>query len=198
MTKSEAKSEGQARGMQFAEGFTEEQLRGGLDAQRENIRQAAASFAVANHFRSVDSGNAQVFIEAYVQAAGMRFLGRRRELPDVKAAERAEYVARYFAQEIVDAQATIASWRKSLDENPTYAFQWSDATFKAAAALDVLIRFKEINELAGTDKMLEEARSRVISGAKYPPASTSMPSNLIDTYKTAALASLVESLSVRF
>jgi hypothetical protein len=193
MTKQEAKDTGTNRGIAFANLFTDETLRADLDATRDDIKDKARDAAVDAGFRSVDSANAVAFIDAFVHAANMRFIGRRNELPDVRENQRVEWVDRVLRRGLDDAKATIAKFKANLDENPAYAFEWGTDAITAAATLDVYTQLVEVFAKTDVATTVKEAREAVMRGARYDvlPRSTSPTSNLVNAAKVAAFANFV-------
>lgn len=190
MTKTEARNAGTEQGIRFAETFTNEQLVGDLDAQRDNIRSAAGSAAVGPvmRFRSVDSGMAVEFVDAFVRAANQRFLGRAHELPEVKARLRHQALVWALESMLRGAKDDVDKFAARFAEDPCYAFEWADAAMEAAAKQWVATRLQTVLEANGVDAVFEEARREALRGARYPSRSTSQPSNLMAQYKAAAYA----------
>jgi hypothetical protein len=195
MTKQEARNAGQERGINFANGISEDILRNDLDAYRDDIK-ARANFEAREAGFRVESTNCLAFIDAFVHAANTRFLGRRSDLPDIKIAQRTAWIIRSLARLKENASATIASFTESVAKNPAYAFEWSDGAFKAAAMLDVVARLehgRDESNMSYAD-LYAHFRKDVMRNARHASHSTSMPSNLMNEYKLAAQAEVVELL----
>lgn len=208
MTKHELQNEGKAKGIQFADSFTEEQLRAaaaeGLisDAARETIRSAARSAAVCQmNFRSVDSTSAQTFIEAFAPAASARLYQRYIELPDVAEAQTVKWFERGLDRQITDYTERLANWQARFALDPADAFEWSDDSMKTAAQLKVATIIREVflKDLQSADAgrpsstariafIRKEALRKALESARYPQHSTSQPSNVMAAYVGAAWA----------
>lgn len=85
-------------------------------------------------------------------------------------------------------------------QDPLYALRWSDATFKAAATVSVLSRYRSYVADALPDftlaqcaeAILKDAQDALVRGARSPAMSTSVPSNLSETYALAVQAEVAD------
>jgi hypothetical protein len=67
--------------------------------------------------------------------------------------------------------------------------------FAASASLDVLKSVRSLLESGSTvEDIRNELTSLVMHASKYPPCSSSVPSNLVAQYKLAAQADLLSEL----
>lgn len=91
------------------------------------------------------------------------------------------------------AQADIDRFKKNLEQNPAYAFEWADAACRAAAHLDVAARVRGILEHpeGGMEKAMSLCLDQALQGARNQSHSTSALTNLMAAEKTAAYAELV-------
>ena len=89
----------------------------------------------------------------------------------------------------------IEKWKARLEENPAYAFEWSDPAFKAAALLAVnSSALLQVKDGVDIDDMIGELTDRVMFRSSCPAMSTSVASNLFEQYKLAAAANLLKYL----
>lgn len=101
----------------------------------------------------------------------------------------------------------IAKFKKNLDENPVYAFQWGTDALAASATLRVVEEAKHYanldNEVDGVkpswEERLENLRQyytrQLLNLADQVPSSTSQMSNMVDNYRRSAHARLVNTLN---
>lgn len=110
-----------------------------------------------------------------------------------EATERAKKIA---ADNIDSAEQVIVKFKKNLEENPAYAFEWSEGAFEAAAKIDVnkYALTMLTHEKGGLVETIKQVRHQVLRGARNVESSTSHVSNLVNRFKTASLANLLESL----
>lgn len=120
-----------------------------------------------------------------------------------------ERLTRFIEGEERSANYTMEHFHKRMSLNANYAFEWSSDAFKASGQLWVAAWFhnvvKNVNEhkdeynlLNNTQivQMMQKHLTReVLRAAKYPPSSTSQPSNLAEQSKTAAMATLLEKIN---
>jgi hypothetical protein len=100
------------------------------------------------------------------------------------------------------AQSSISKLIQRLQEDPLNALSWSDDAFKDAARVKVYgqvlfsLRAFLNDEKQGVSPadVAKWGQEEVLRRAKYPKMSTSVPSNLAETYETAAWAELLEFL----
>ena len=99
------------------------------------------------------------------------------------------------------AERQLGPFKERLEENPAYAFEWSDSAFRAAAEKEVFEKFLEAmtyNELEETD---EEKVERLLGHAERemrihlePKRSSSFAANEMGHERGKALRSVVELL----
>jgi hypothetical protein len=109
-----------------------------------------------------------------------------------------------ISSKIETAQSRIERFKKSFEENPAYAFEWSAEVFESAAFLKVanpiMLHYEEkklqpdFDETNFLKYLTEHVSDSVQNKAKYPSFSTSAPSNLMSTYELKALAETLEIL----
>jgi hypothetical protein len=93
------------------------------------------------------------------------------------------------------AQGTVAGFVAQLDTDPAYAFQWADNAMKASAKMQILKEaLYSLEKGRSVDALRVSVTAEVLRRAKYPEMSTSVPANLMATYKTAAMSELLEML----
>ncbi len=94
------------------------------------------------------------------------------------------------------ARENLNKFVESFQKDPSYALRWSDHTFTTAAKVDVYgtVLSWLLNDEVTMEQIISEIKSQALRGAMYPEHSTSIPSNLMATYKTQAWAELVEKL----
>jgi hypothetical protein len=108
-------------------------------------------------------------------------------------------------------QGVIASFTKSLAEDPSYAFEWSKNSFTAAARLKVYRQaYEAITQSDGTpelhrkkadgssfntlDNIIEFSQKEVNRKASSPSHSSSPTTNLMDREYLAAWADIIEMI----
>lgn len=203
MTKTEAKNLGTDAGIAFANTRSTNELLQDLDAHRVDIKDRAIFEALNNGgFRTVDSPNAIAFIDAFISACGSRFIGRRNELPEVKAQQLVRWTTRHIERELEGAKATCAQFADEFAKNPSYAFRWAERAMTAAATLDVYARIQYGLTHDGDNvvdvtaeaivTMHAECTREALRGARNPSRSTSQVSNVMEDAKTSAMAEFVD------
>ena len=93
-----------------------------------------------------------------------------------------------------DCNAVIQKFKENLDKDPLYALSWSKDTFKAAAMLDLLQWVIPVFEKHEAQVVADELTRRLIQRATCPAQSTSPTSNLVDDYKTAVIAEVLDMM----
>jgi hypothetical protein len=108
-----------------------------------------------------------------------------------------ERLRRHYEAEIAECNEALEKWRMKFADNPLFAFEWSLGAIGSAASLIVAEEILGAIDggVATRKTILKHAEKRVMTGALYPPQSTSPTSNLAAQYKTAAWANAVELLS---
>lgn len=111
---------------------------------------------------------------------------------------------RYCEQAIRNADATLQEFAERFANDPTYALEWGDSVYAAAATKKICASILEIatTETKHTGEPFEaEARWEYIRlsvtrdalrGARSPRNSTSPSANLMDRAMTAAYAEFIE------
>lgn len=102
---------------------------------------------------------------------------------------------RALSSKIKRHQIVIDDLIKRLAKGPAEALSWSQSAFEAAARLEAFIQIRVGPMRTGIDHVFEIVQRDALSKARFPLHSTSVPSNLISRYKTAALAEAVEMLA---
>ncbi len=93
---------------------------------------------------------------------------------------------------------SLDQWKEKFEKNPSYAFEWSNDAFKAAAHLELYsIVLHQLKDGCSIDALLDDLHDRILYKSSYPSMSTSVPSNLLDQYKLAATSDLHHYLKVR-
>ena len=79
-------------------------------------------------------------------------------------------------------------------DNPAYALEWAAPVFPAAARKELGEFLKADLEREGSDAMqiFVALKRELVSKARFPERSTSVPSNEIALYRAAALAEAIE------
>lgn len=93
------------------------------------------------------------------------------------------------------AKTVVDDHIEKLQSDPSYALQWSQNTFAVVAKQRVFDIARAL-VLTGysQERVLLEARRRLMENARAPRFSTSVASNLLDQYTVAAWAQVVELL----
>lgn len=113
-----------------------------------------------------------------------------------------EQVAKRFENKIELAQHTLDKFKATFSEDPSYAFEWSDSAFTAAAEVNVfgsVVRsLKHIPAPGEPEVTIETIRAhateQALRRAHYPSHSTSVPSNHMYQSVTSAWAEVIELL----
>ena len=106
------------------------------------------------------------------------------------------------------ARIQLSEFKDSLDKDEAeyaYTLEWSGTTFKNAAKLEVFTKARgSISAIidrfpgCGEDEVIRRltlvVNDRLLQGARCPSFSTSVPGNLVDTYRTVAWAELSETI----
>jgi hypothetical protein len=111
-----------------------------------------------------------------------------------QAEERRRWKLEWTRRKLEDwAKLDLAKFRKNLDENPLYAFEWADGAIRDAARYDVAIRLLKVwdHPEGGYEEMVDKAREQVLDGARWPSNSTSALTNLVKQEVTKAYAEFV-------
>ena len=103
-----------------------------------------------------------------------------------------------FAEDkVTTGEYDLAKFKKHLEENPAYAFEWSYEAFKAAARIHVgksLLYWTEKDE-ATAEKIIDFVKDMVLRGARYPERSTSVQSNEMKREIISVYAELLDVAS---
>jgi hypothetical protein len=200
MTKNEAKHLGTEHGIYFANCLADDTLRAELsDTLVQNEAHLCASAKAG--FRSGETGNGPTYVAAFVNAARLRYNGRRNELPDVKAEQRRQSIDWTIEGLLRCAKDDLATFSARFAENPLYAFEWASGAIEAAAKQHVALALKAIverpgDEFGGHENAVKYAVREALRGAKWPSHSTSAVSNLANEAKTAAFADFADKYRV--
>jgi hypothetical protein len=98
--------------------------------------------------------------------------------------------------EIYCAEDNITKFKAKLGVDACYAFSWADSTIRSAAALKVWGKVKhDLLEGATMLQVQSMAQRYVMQGARNPSQSTSVCSNLVETYATSVWAEVLELLN---
>ena len=111
-----------------------------------------------------------------------------------------ERLIAHLETRVKQAQDAIDQFKKKLDNGAAYAFEWSQSAFEAAAIIEVATPALEYlrGDAAATVDLVKESWTReALQRARSPEFSTSVTSNLMSTYRTAALAKLLDDLAWR-
>lgn len=104
-------------------------------------------------------------------------------------------ITKNLEMRIAEAQGTLDKFTADFAKNPAYAFQWSDAAFRAAARLEITKRVLVwLQEGADLPQVIQELNRQVRFNCRNPSHSTSTTHNLIEQCKLAELADVVEDL----
>lgn len=99
-----------------------------------------------------------------------------------------------IACNIQNDEEYLAGWAERLKNDPVYALQWADSTYKAAARLAVskwvLMLLKDVS-MADVRKALSD---QVLQSARNPAFSTSPSSNVMDACLLEARSMMYDSL----
>ena len=107
-----------------------------------------------------------------------------------------EYIVSNLESSLASNRARIAGFAVEVQENPAHAMTWAMDTFSTAAEIkvlsEVIIALKDGCTLAAAIKNCNE---RVFWGARNPPHSTSITSNLLEQEMIVAYAKTAEQLA---
>lgn len=104
-----------------------------------------------------------------------------------------EKVISALTNQIQASKDHISAWKETLDKNPSYAFQWSNDIFLAAAKIEVLssvLSWIDRSPDTNLDEIVASFPKMVIQKARDPKHSTSPTANLVDQYITQVWAEL--------
>ena len=193
MTKQEAAwlgtREGATAGAKYVEDV--EHLR--IDAQL--VKATVNTLAYDLPMRPVSRIPAEAFHVAFVNEFMAVWTRHYNTLPEVVEARRLDKLRRTIDSTSREADGKIERFTSNLRTNPAYAFEWSDTAFQAAATLDVNARVTNmLNSDLTIDAVQKELIHEVVTGSRHPSHSTSQPSNLMQQYKLAVLASLLAAI----
>lgn len=120
----------------------------------------------------------------------------------ITSEEKFDFMLRGVSRRVVNSVEIIEEWKRTLDESPTYALEWSEKLYSASAqwhAYQYLKVVLETVEDKNTDERqiaLNKFRSvlqrDVIRGARNPGRSTSRTSNLMAEYILEEKAKMLE------
>lgn len=127
------------------------------------------------------------------------------------AERRVEHLNRHIRTQLSSTEHTLLKFAEKLQEDPCYAFEWADRSMIAAAERWVALSVQAwmqpneaeqadletpaaLKQAARMDRILDEVTKQVLRDAANPSHSTSMPSNLMAQYKTAAFAEFLEKM----
>lgn len=118
----------------------------------------------------------------------------------MKNLTRSEFL-KHLDGEIRRAEKTLADWKQTLNDSPSYAMTWSQKAFDAVVVLEECQLWKATLEKY-TDIKVEDVIIRlkdlVLKSATYCERSTSVPSNLMERSMLACRAELIRELECRF
>jgi len=147
------------------------------------------------------------FQEAVFQAAAAEVEARNEEAAKPAFAPVDPAVVKFTAvldDRIASAEGVIAKFKANLETNPEYAFQWSSSAMEAAADLALCTYVRAVfadeereSPVTMTD-LQDHLRREVERMASSPSFSTSVPSNLMDTYKLKATTELLRKSEGRW
>ena len=85
---------------------------------------------------------------------------------------------------------------EQLDNDPAYELRWGDNVFAAAAEYELAlqVRHYRVDNNVGWDAILDQLRKEVFREARSMSSSTSVCSNLMESARLAARASMVEQI----
>jgi hypothetical protein len=138
----------------------------------------------------IDNGFDGAFVEGFLAA----WRARRADLPEVKAARRAEYLRRKLDSMNGDAISRLATFRDRFEQDASNAFRWADSAMDAAATLEVVAKIREIvdHENGGVERAVEYAREQALMLARHSSQSTSISANAMARYQLAAFAEITD------
>jgi hypothetical protein len=112
--------------------------------------------------------------------------------------ERLQYLAWFewhLTTTIEDADSDLARFKVRLDADAADAFHWGMGALEASATRSVYCIIQALwltLEVKDLEVVRKEASRRVLNGAKYVQNSSSPMANLVQVYKTAAWAKVVD------
>jgi len=119
-------------------------------------------------------------------------------LPPPTEADKLKVIVNHLSREAKRAEERMAKFHKDFSENPSYALEWADDTFKAAG---VAAAFKQAVTLLTREKdpvppseLHEEVMKRVLDGIRNASQSTSTCSNLWTAAQNQAWAEVEKAL----
>jgi len=107
-------------------------------------------------------------------------------------------VEKFLDSRVALLQKNLEAFPEKFSENPAWALEWSEATFKEAAELAVLLDikndFKKLleNPENSMEKYIEHLKDTIVRKAQWVFHSTSPISNLLEEYKKVAMARFVD------
>ena len=142
----------------------------------------------------------------YKSADGAEF--RTHSCADVLAAQWVCRRANLVEQLTYDLNALngqLLKFRDEFAQEPLETLKWSDSVFVAAAkqrvTREAMMLFAQFDKEALTPeqqwaRVLKYFTEKAMRGARFPKMSTSVPSNLAETYQTQAYAEMAEKLDL--
>jgi hypothetical protein len=121
--------------------------------------------------------------------------------------ETVEMLTRLFEQGLEKEKEDLTKWAAKLDHNPLYAMEWGDAAVNTAARIDVYERAlsimrwvqtfdeKDVTNRMRIERLHKDATSAVLRITSIP-RSTSVMSNLSETYVISEWAKILERLDL--
>ena len=115
------------------------------------------------------------------------------EQPEAKDAQRQKSFWRKVESMKAQAETELARFKKRLDKDPMYAFEWGDGAVAAAAILKVVAEIEDERTYEGWAfaDMVTRLSGRVLQLATATSMSTGQYHNLVHQQALAALAELV-------
>lgn len=162
----------------------------------EAMRLEAADRARAEREAEELARKAVLAAEAARRGKMEEFVERSKDMNE--ADKHLGFVLRYFLRDEQMWAEQLAKFTKGLSEHPTYALQWSGASFELAAAFEVAREVRDAFESGvAVSDMVDHLLRMTLRGARNVgnSRSTSATSNLVDDAKTRAYAYAYERLS---
>lgn len=100
-----------------------------------------------------------------------------------------------LANKIQGAKDRLDIFKHKLVESPHYALRWSGDAFEAASQLQVYTEVQRNISTCNLNDLLRHCQAQVLSKAQFPPSSTSVVANLVDTQDLRVWADLTEYLT---
>lgn len=111
-----------------------------------------------------------------------------------EAATPATHMDNWLAREKAAADKALAKFKENLEINPAYAFEWADSAVGASAVLEVIAKIKSGLTAGKTWAEIKEwASAEVLQRACNMRRSTSSTSNLVDSNRLQAWASVLDA-----